>query len=109
MKYKQIILATALLLFVLLPGNIWGQEKKEAPEGKSDISLSQLPQGLNFRMMKRQWSLELEPNTNSNYLDSQSSPQSFMTLNVMEILLGFMVWAFQWNFNEFEMHECVNA
>ena len=39
MKYKQIILATALLLFVLLPGNIWGQEKKEAPESKSDISL----------------------------------------------------------------------
>ena len=39
MKYKQAILVMALLLFVLLPGNIWGQEEKEAPEGKSDISL----------------------------------------------------------------------
>ncbi len=39
MKYKQVILVTAFLFFVLLPGNIWGQEEKEAPEGKSDISL----------------------------------------------------------------------
>jgi hypothetical protein len=39
MKYKQTILVTALLLFVFLPGNIWGQEEKEEPEGKSDISL----------------------------------------------------------------------
>ena len=39
MKYKQIILVTALLLFLLSPGNIWGQEEEEGPEGKSDISL----------------------------------------------------------------------
>lgn len=38
MKYKQIIFVTALLIFLLLPGNIWGQEE-ESPEGKSDISL----------------------------------------------------------------------
>ena len=39
MKHKQIVLVTAILLFVLLPRNIWGQEEKEAPESKSDISL----------------------------------------------------------------------
>lgn len=39
MKYKQIILVTALFIFVLFPGNIWGQEEEEGPEGKSDISL----------------------------------------------------------------------
>ena len=39
MKSKNTIIATALLLFVLFPVNIWGQEEKEAPESKSDISL----------------------------------------------------------------------
>ena len=40
MKYKQIILVAALLLFVLFPGNIWGQEEEnEDPKGISDISL----------------------------------------------------------------------
>ena len=40
MKYKQIIFVTALLIFILLPGNIWGQEEEnEDPKGISDISL----------------------------------------------------------------------
>lgn len=39
MNNKKIIIATSLLLFMFLPGNIWGQEEEEGPEGKSDITL----------------------------------------------------------------------
>ncbi len=148
MKCKQVILVTSLLLIVLLPGNIWGQEEKEAPEDKSDISLflgassssneTAFTIGMDYQyrisrvfgvgvildyaggdirstlvapslfMHLKKLSFTLAPGAefsgdetvmvlrvgavmNSNYLDSLYPHQSFMTLNVVEILLGFMV------------------
>ena len=39
MNSRKIIIVTALWLIAFLPENIWGQEEKESPKGKSDISL----------------------------------------------------------------------